>query len=67
MVNKLIQALIGAVIGMALMPVVVDFAEQAVTSAGPDSTVATLVEIVPVLYVIILVAGLAAFVYSSTR
>ena len=70
MVNKLIQAMIAIVIGLALLPVVVDFADQLTnTTDGPlaDTPAGTLVDLLPVLYVIVLLAGVVGFVYTSSR
>ena len=75
MVSKLIQAMISIVIGLALLPVVVDFTDQLTTSGGDtgdpgalyDSAAGTLVELLPILYVIILVSGIAGWVYTTTK
>ena len=69
MVNKLIQAMIAIVIGLALLPVVVEFVDDLTAAEGAlDGTAsATLVELLPILYVIILVSGVATWVYTSVR
>ena len=63
-VSKLLQAMIFLVIGMALLPVVVEFAD----GIDPISTgVDALVALVPFLYVILLVAGSIAYMKFSGR
>lgn len=63
MTNKLIQAMIGIVIGLALLPVVAGFASDLTTGATPVLTgsLATLVDLVPVLYVILLIVGAVGY------
>lgn len=69
MVNKLIQAMISIVIGLALLPVVADFANSLTETGGAlESTPAgTLVDLMPILYVIVLVSGVAGWVYTSGK
>ena len=69
MVNKLIQSMIAIVIGLALLPVVVEFVDDLTGTEGAlaDSASGTLVELLPILYVIILVSGVAGWVYTSVR
>jgi hypothetical protein len=64
MVNKLIQALIAMVIGLALLPVVGQFASELTGTGGAfeDTTVGALVDLLPVLYVIILVAAAIGYI-----
>ena len=73
MVNRLIQAMIAIVIGLALLPVVAGFAESLTTDGGEtgdpgalfDTPAGALVDLLPVLYVIVLVAGVVGFIYTS--
>lgn len=67
MVNRLIQSLIGIVIGLALLPVVSDFASDLTGTGGAleGTTTGTLVDLLPVMYVIALVAGAAGFIVTS--
>ena len=69
MVNKLIGALIAIVIGLALLPVVYNFANALTTSSGAlyGTTAGGLVDLLPVVYVIILVAGAVGFVATSRK
>jgi hypothetical protein len=80
MVKNLISALIGMVIGLALLPVVGDFAADLtregvlndpglvppiyIVEPGPfaDTTVGALIDLLPVLYVIIVVASAVGFI-----
>ena len=67
MVNRLIQAMIAIVIGLALLPVVANFAEQLTETDGvlEGTPAGSLVDLLPVLYVIVLVAGVVSFIYTS--
>lgn len=67
MVNKLIGGLIAIVIGLALLPVVNDFVTDLTGTGGTfeDTAIGTLIDLVPVLYVIIIVAGVATYVATS--
>jgi hypothetical protein len=69
MAKNLIQALIGMVIGLALLPVVGGFAEELTGTGGQfeDTTVGALIDLVPVLYVIIVVASAVGFIAFSSR
>lgn len=69
MVSRLISALIAIVIGLALLPVVGDFVDG-LTGTGmqyENTTVGSLIDLLPVLYVIILVAATVAYVVISSR
>lgn len=69
MVSKLIGALIAMVIGLALLPVVGDFAAE-LTGTGAQfegTTVGALIDLLPVLYVIILVAAAVGYIAVSRR
>lgn len=69
MVSKLIGALIAMVIGLALLPVVGDFAAE-LTGTGAQfegTTVGALIDLLPVLYVIILVAAAVGYIAVSQR
>lgn len=59
MVNKLIGGLIAMVIGLALLPVVGDSVATLTGTGGKfeATTVGSLLDLLPVLFVIILVAG----------
>ena len=69
MVNKLIQSLIAMVIGLALLPVVAGFAEDLTGQGGAlaDTTTGALVDLLPVIYVITLVAGAVGYIATSRR
>ena len=64
MVNKLIQGMIMIVIGLALLPVVNDFVTDLTGTGGSleGTTLATLVDLLPTLYVIIIVVGAVGYV-----
>jgi hypothetical protein len=69
MVSKLIGALIAMVIGLALLPVVGDFAAEL---TGTDAqfegtTVGALIDLIPVLYVIILVSAAVGYIAVSRK
>jgi fucose permease len=69
MTNKLIGGLIAIVIGLALLPVVAGFVDD-LTGTGEtfaDTNIGTLIDLIPVLYVIIIVAGVAAYVVTSRK
>lgn len=69
MANKLIGAMITIVIGLALLPVVYQFANDLTTSGGAlnGTTAGTLVDLLPIVYVIILVAGAVGYVAWSKK
>jgi hypothetical protein len=69
MVSKIIGALIALVIGLALLPVVGEFVDG-LTGTGmvyEDTTVGALIDLLPILYVIILVAGTVGFIAVSAK
>jgi hypothetical protein len=67
MTNKLIGGLIAIVIGLALLPVVADFVDDLTSGTFQDTNIGTLIDLIPVLYVIIIVAGVAAYVVTSRK
>lgn len=69
MVSKLIGALIAMVIGLALLPVVGDFAAELTGTGGDfeDTTVGALIDLLPVLFVIILVASAVGYIAVGRR
>jgi len=64
MVNKLIGGLIAMVVGLALLPVVGDAVEELAGAGGAfeDTTVGSLLGLLPILFVIILVAGVVILI-----
>ena len=69
MTGRIIQVMIALVIGLALLPVIGDFVEG-LTGTGmayENTTVGSLIDLLPVLYVIILVAGSVAYVVWSSK
>lgn len=66
MVNRLIQMMIAMVIGLALLPVVNDFVTDLTNETdgalAGNTTLISLVELLPILYVIVLVAGSIAYI-----
>lgn len=77
MVKKLITAMIAIVIGLALLPVVAEFAASLTVDAVVDppadagifngTTVGSLIDLLPILYVIMLVAGSVGWVVISSK
>lgn len=69
MVNKLIGVMIFLVVGLALLPVVASFVTDLTGTGGSfaDSTVGALIDLLPILYVIILVAGSVAYITTSKQ
>ena len=67
MISKLFQAVIGIVIGLAMLPVVIDTVNDLITAhTGTFGTGAeALVELIPLFYVIIIVVGAVAYVKFS--
>jgi hypothetical protein len=57
--KTLIEAVIGIVIGLALFPVVQD----STTNANATGVTGTLLDLIPTIYVIVIVASAAAYVY----
>lgn len=69
MVNKVIGVMIVLVIGLALLPVVGTFADDLTGTGGQfeATTVGSLIDLLPVLYVIILVAGAVGYIATSRK
>lgn len=64
MVNKLIQGMIMIVIGLALLPVVNEFVTDLTGTGGEleNTTLGSLVDLLPILYVIIIVVGAVSYI-----
>ena len=69
MVSRLIQAMIALVIGLALLPVIVDFVDDLTGTGGvlENTTTGALVDLLPVLYVIILVVAAVSYMAIGRR
>ena len=70
MVNKIIGVMIALVIGLALLPVVHGFADDLTNAVdGPltGTTLGSLVDLLPVIYVIILLAGAVGYIATSRK
>ena len=69
MVNKIIGVMIMLVIGLALLPVVNDFATDLTGAGGAleSTTTGALVDLLPVIYVIILLAGAVGYIATSRK
>lgn len=69
MVNKIISVMIMLVIGLALLPVVNDFATNLTEEGGAlaGTTTGSLVNLLPIIYVIILVAGAVGYIVTSRK
>lgn len=77
MMNKIIGVMIVLVIGLALLPVVGDFANNLTKAAVVEpptpagifygTTVGSLIDLLPVIYVIILVAGAVGYIATSRK
>jgi hypothetical protein len=64
MTNKLVGGLLTIVIGLSLLPVVNDFV-TGLTGDGKvyeDTTIGTLIDLVPIFYVIVIVGGVVALI-----
>ena len=64
-IKHLIEAVLAVLIGLALFPAVNGAAEAALLTDNASAIVLTLIPLVPTIYVIIVVAGAAAYVYSK--
>lgn len=62
-ISNLITALVGAVIGLALLPVV--SSSVAIASECASSTISALLSVIPILYVVVIVGGMVAYVAVS--
>ena len=82
MVKKLVGAMLAVVFGLGLLPVVNQFVTDltaaavldidgvtVLTPAGQyyDTTVGALIELLPILYVVILIAAVVGYIYFSSR
>jgi len=69
MVNKLIGGLIAMVVGLALLPVVGDSVSTLTGTGGQfeATTVGSLLDLLPVLFVIILVAGTVIMIPHNNK
>jgi hypothetical protein len=64
MTNKLVGGLLTIVIGLSLLPVVNDFV-TGLTGDGmvyENTTIGTLIDLVPIFYVIVIVGGVVALI-----
>lgn len=61
MVNKLLGAMLSIVVGVAMVPTVTDSIE-AIDTASLPTAVQSLVDLLPVLFVVIIVAGAVAYI-----
>ncbi len=69
MVSKLLGALVTIVVGLALLPIVSDFVDG-LTGVGmvyASTTTGSLIDLLPILYVLILVGGTIVAVAFSSR
>ncbi|MDD4414960.1 MAG: hypothetical protein PHR14_10550 [Oscillospiraceae bacterium] len=69
MVSKLLGALVTIVVGLALLPIVSDFVDG-LTGTGmvyENTTTGSLIDLLPILYVLILVGGTIVAVAFSSR
>lgn len=69
MTSKLIGALIAVVIGLALLPVVGSFTDTLIGDGGmyANTTTGALIELLPLVYVIVVVASAVGYVSLSNR
>ncbi len=69
MVNRIIGVMITIVIGLALLPVVNQFATDLTGTGGSleDTTLGALVDLLPIVYVIILVAGAVGYIATLRK
>jgi hypothetical protein len=69
MTNKLIGGLLTIVIGLSLLPVVHDFVDglTGTDMVYEDTTIGTLIDLVPLFYVIVIVGGVVALIAFNRR
>jgi hypothetical protein len=69
MTNKLIGGLLTIVIGLSLLPVVHDFVDglTGTEMVYADTTIGTLIDLVPLFYVIVIVGGVVALIAFNRR
>jgi hypothetical protein len=69
MTNKLIGGLLTIVIGLSLLPVVHDFVDglTGTSMVYEDTTIGTLIDLVPLFYVIVIVGGVVALIAFNRR
>ena len=61
MINKLLGAMLAIVVGIAMLPTITDVIAGLDTTALPTAVV-SLVDLLPILFVIIIVAGAVAYI-----
>ena len=61
MINKLLGAMLAIVVGIAMLPTITDVIAGLDTTTLPTA-VASLVDLLPILFVIIIVAGAVAYI-----
>lgn len=61
MINKLLGALLAIVVGVAMLPTITDVIAGLDTTTLPTA-VASLVDLLPILFVIIIVAGAVSYI-----
>ena len=66
-VGKLVGVLIFVVIAMALLPTIIASTDAGVTDAANYSSAATLLELVPLFYVIAILVAVIVWVVHETR
>lgn len=66
MVNKLLGAMLAIVVGVAMLPTITETIDDLDTSELP-AAVETLVDLLPVLFVVIIVAGAVAYIKFDNR
>jgi len=64
-IRSLIEAVLGVLIGLALYPAVQGATDAAIDNATAGSVVASLLPLVPTIYIIVVIVGAAAYVYSK--
>jgi len=69
MTSKLIGGLLTIVIGLSLLPVVNSFVTDLTGVGGvyADTTIGTLIDLVPLFYVIVIVGGVVALIAFNRR
>lgn len=63
MLKGLIEGLIGAVVGFALLPVL----SSSITDANLTGATASLANVIPVLYVVVILVGIVAYIYIRNK